>query len=214
MNAEVLDRVFEPFFTTKPVGKGTGLGLSQLFGFARQSGGEVAIRSAPGEGTTVSLYLPRFTAAGNEMSRPKDRSAHETTAITPAGAEGATILVVEDDQRVRVSTVGALEELGYAPVSCGSAEEAIDILAKREDVRLVITDVVMPGMTGPELIETIAPRYPHVAVLFVTGYVGDAGEAEQFAGYEVLRKPFTVNGLSRAVADAIGQAPRATERAA
>jgi signal transduction histidine kinase/ActR/RegA family two-component response regulator len=214
MSPEVLDRVFEPFFTTKPIGKGTGLGLSQLFGFARQSGGEVAIRSAPGEGTTVSLYLPRFVYAAGEQPRTKERLFHETAVDAPADARGATILVVEDDMRVRVSTVGALEELGYVPVPCGSAEEAIEVLGKRDDVRLIITDVVMPGMTGPELIGTIAPRYPHIAVLFVTGYVGDAGEAEQFAGYEVLRKPFTVNALSKAVADAIGRAARATERAA
>jgi signal transduction histidine kinase len=214
MTPEVLDRVFEPFFTTKPVGKGTGLGLSQLFGFARQSGGEVAIKSAPGEGTTVSLYLPRFMPVPGQKQRPRERLFQETAVNIPRDAAGAAILVVEDDVRVRVATVGALEELGYAPIPCGLAEEAIEILAKRDDIRLVITDVVMPGMTGPELIAVIAPRYPHIAVLFVTGYVGDAGDAGQFAGYEVLRKPFTVNALSQSVADAIARAPRPADRAA
>jgi signal transduction histidine kinase/ActR/RegA family two-component response regulator len=214
MTPEVLDRVFEPFFTTKPVGKGTGLGLSQLFGFARQSGGEVAIRSAPGEGTTVSLYLPRFVAVAGEEPQARDRTHQTRGDHAPRGAEGATVLVVEDDTRVRVSTVGALEELGYAPIPCASGEEAIELLTKRNDVRLVITDVVMPGMTGPQLVDRIAPRYPHIGILFVTGYVGEAGEAEQFAGYEVLRKPFTVSALARSVADAIERAPRPAERAA
>ena len=213
MEAEVLDRVFEPFFTTKPVGKGTGLGLSQLFGFARQSGGEVSIRSTPGEGTTVSLFLPRFVALAGAQAGGRERLS-EAAECVPAGAEGATILVVEDDVRVRVSTVGALEELGYLPIACGSAEEAIEALAKRADIRLIVTDVVMPGMTGPELIRQIGPIYPEIGVLFVTGYVGEAGDAERFAGYEVLRKPFTVNALSRAVASAIGSGPRSATWAA
>ena len=214
MSQAVLDRVFEPFFTTKPVGKGTGLGLSQLFGFARQSGGEVSIRSAPGEGTTVSLFLPRFIPAEANQPRPRDRAPREAAENAPPGAEGATILVVEDDMRVRVSTVGALEELGYAPLACASAEEALELLEDRDDVRLVISDVVMPGMTGPEMVGRIASRYPHIGVLFVTGYVGEAGEAEQFTGYEVLRKPFTVNALSRAVAGALRSTISKAERAA
>jgi len=116
--------------------------------------------------------------------------------------------------RVRVSTVGVLEELGYAPVPCASGEEALDMLDGRDDVRLIITDVVMPGMTGPDLVAKVSRAYPHIKILFVTGYVGEAGEAEQFAGYEVLRKPFTVSALSRAVAGALGGMDGATERAA
>jgi CheY-like chemotaxis protein len=213
METAILDRVFEPFFTTKPVGKGTGLGLSQLFGFARQSGGDVSICSASGEGTTVSLFLPRFIALAGAQAGSRERLS-EVADNVPAGAEGAVILVVEDDVRVRVSTVGALEELGYAPIACASAEEAIDALATNADIRLIITDVVMPGMTGPDLIQQIGPIYPHIGVLFVTGYVGEAGDAERFAGYEVLRKPFTVNALSRSVANAMGSGPRSATRAA
>lgn len=214
MSPDVLERAFEPFFTTKPVGKGTGLGLSQIFGFARQSGGEVSIRSAPGEGTTVSIFLPHFVPGEGDQPRRHEYSLHMGADHASEAADGATILVVEDDSRVRVSTVDALEELGYAPIACASAEEAIETLAERHDIRLIVTDVVMPGMTGPELVGHIASSYPDLSVLFVTGYVGDAGDAEQFAGYEVLRKPFTVSGLARAISSALKRPIRETERVA
>jgi signal transduction histidine kinase/ActR/RegA family two-component response regulator len=196
---EHLERVFEPFFTTKPVGKGTGLGLSQLFGFARQSGGDVAIESALGAGTTVSLYLPRSareTEAGTGESSNEPEHAFE-----PATA-GTVILVVEDDPRVSRSTVGSLEELGYHPLACGSGAEALDILSARNDITLLITDVMMPEMTGPELVRMVVDRHPDLAILFVTGYVGDGGE-EELSGYDMLRKPFTVSALHDAVAAAL-----------
>ena len=195
---EHIERVFEPFFTTKPVGKGTGLGLSQIFGFARQSGGDVAIDSTVGAGTTVSLYLPRSlrTAdAGAERA-----GGGEDHAPAPAGT---VILVVEDDPRVSRSTVGSLEELGYHPLACGSGAEALDILTHRADVSLLITDVMMPEMTGPELVRIVSGRHRQVAVLFVTGYVGEAGEAEDLSGYDMLRKPFTVAALRDAVSAAL-----------
>ncbi|WP_156679755.1 ATP-binding protein [Sphingomonas profundi] len=206
MTREVLERVFEPFFTTKPVGKGTGLGLSQIFGFARQSDGEVAIDSTPGKGTTVSLYLPRFVAAAGAAS------VAPVTPIAPAARPAASgaILVVEDDARVRTATVGSLRELGHRPVACASGEEALAVLGGGDDFALIVTDVVMPGMTGPDLIAAIADSHAHVPVLYVTGYVGDAGDAARFAGREVLRKPFTIAGLERAVAQAIAGGPRLT----
>jgi CheY-like chemotaxis protein/anti-sigma regulatory factor (Ser/Thr protein kinase) len=198
---EHLERVFEPFFTTKPVGKGTGLGLSQIFGFARQSGGDVAIDSDLGAGTTVSLYLPRsLRTADAELERASGGPAGEEPAAAPAGT---IILVVEDDPRVSRSTVGSLEELGYLPIACGSGAEALDILAHRADIALLITDVMMPEMTGPELVRIAAERYPDVSVLFVTGYVGEAGDAGDLSGYDMLRKPFTVAALRDAVAAAL-----------
>ncbi len=204
MTREVLERVFEPFFTTKPVGKGTGLGLSQIFGFARQSEGEVAIDSVVGQGTTVSLYLPRFFAEARV-----EGAAVVTPIAAPSRAmSGANILVVEDDARVRTATVGALREVGYLPIPCASGEDAIAMLDARDDIALIVTDVVMPGMTGPELIAAIAPRHAAVPVLYVTGYVGEAGDANGFAGHDVLRKPFTVAGLERAVATALAGKPR------
>ncbi|MFL6844146.1 MAG: ATP-binding protein [Allosphingosinicella sp.] len=200
MSADVIDRVFEPFFTTKPVGKGTGLGLSQIFGFARQSGGDVRIDSTPGVGTTVSLYLPRSTAVAEAARAPA--LALDETEPTVAGT---SILVVEDDPRVSRSTVSALEELGYRPIACASGREALEILEREQGaIELVITDVMMPEMTGPELVRAAAARWPSLAILYVTGYVGEAG-GEELSGHEILRKPFTVATLARAVAGALAR---------
>ena len=147
MPPDVLERAFEPFFTTKPVGKGTGLGLSQIFGFAHQSGGEVGIESEVGSGTTVSIYLPRTEAAAPVRIHPAVQRADDADVHVA----GARILLVEDDPRVRTATVGALEDLDYEPVACGSGAEAIELFNAQE-FDLVITDVIMPEMTGPELI--------------------------------------------------------------
>ncbi|HWI87435.1 MAG TPA: ATP-binding protein [Sphingomonas sp.] len=207
MTPATIERAFEPFFTTKPVGQGTGLGLSQISGFARQSGGDVAIRSTLGEGTTVSIFLPRH--------RGEIRAADTTADIerTNARPQAGTILVVEDDPRVRAATGSALTELGYTAILCGSGEEAIEQLDGRDDIALVITDVVMPGITGPELARAIRTHRPGMGLLFVTGYVGEAGEAESFGGSQVLRKPFTLRALADAL-DATTAAVRAAERAA
>ncbi|MDO6413965.1 ATP-binding protein [Sphingomonas sp. BIUV-7] len=199
MSQAVLERVFEPFFTTKAVGEGTGLGLSQIFGFARQSGGDVILQSREGVGTTVSLYLPRHRG---EVAAAEAPVAHAIAERLPSDDVPA-ILVVEDDVRVRSATGEALVELGYAPILLGSGEEAIALLAERSDIRLMITDVLMPGMTGPELVRAVRPRHPGLAVLFVTGYVGEAGEADSFSGHDVLRKPYTLAGLAGAVAAAL-----------
>ena len=196
MSAETLERVFEPFFTTKPVGQGTGLGLSQIFGFARQSGGDVAIQSALGTGTTVSIYLPRHDGIVDTL-RTSAKMA------LPAKGQG-TILVVEDDPRVRQSTGEALHELGYHPLLAASADEAHALLAARDEILLLLTDVVMPDVTGPELARRVHETRPDLPVLFVTGYVGEAGDAERFAGGAVLRKPFTMHALATSVAKAIG----------
>jgi signal transduction histidine kinase/ActR/RegA family two-component response regulator len=195
---EHLERVFEPFFTTKPVGKGTGLGLSQIFGFARQSGGDVQIASAPGAGTTVSLYLPRSARVPEAAAAPAVQEARPR-------ALGTSILVVEDDPRVSRATVGALEELGYHPIACSSGAEALTLLDRHPDVVLLITDVMMPEMTGPELVRIVGNRFPDLAVLFVTGYVREQDEGEELTGYDLLRKPFTVSALADAVASALAR---------
>ena len=199
MTQEVIDRAFEPFFTTKEVGKGTGLGLSQIFGFAHQSGGEVGIVSAPGQGTTVSIYLPRTQAAATNVRLHPAAQRQEADVTVP----GARILLVEDDPRVRLATVGALEDLGYEPVSCSGGAEAMRLFAE-EDYDLVISDVVMPEMSGPELIRELRARRPDIAVLFVTGFVGD-GETDDLVGHELLRKPFTVAALAAAVAGSLSR---------
>ncbi|MFN3388995.1 MAG: ATP-binding protein [Allosphingosinicella sp.] len=198
---EIMERVFEPFFTTKPVGKGTGLGLSQIFGFARQSGGDVTLQSKPGEGTTIALYLPRSAETAGEAGEaaaPQDR-------VETRPAAGTGILVVEDDPRVSRATVGALEELGYRPIACSSGVEALEILEREDGIELVVTDVMMPEMSGPELVRELARRFPWIAILFVTGYVGEAGDADDLSGYDLLRKPFTVSALSEAVTAALSR---------
>lgn len=198
MDAETMDHVFEPFFTTKPVGKGTGLGLSQIFGFVRQSGGDIWIDSTVGTGTTVSLFLPRFCghiAEAVQHGDADDRIARNQRA--------RTILMVEDDDRVRKSTAAALEELGHAVFACASGPEALAMLEAQPDVDLLLTDVVMPEMTGPELAETIVASRPDLPVIFVTGYARDAIDGERFAGHAILRKPFTINALAEAVDAAV-----------
>jgi signal transduction histidine kinase len=199
MEPEVLERAFEPFFTTKPVGKGTGLGLSQIFGFAHQSGGEVGIESKVGHGTAVAIYLPRTT-----VEAPARIHAVVHRADSEAHVAGARILLVEDDPRVRTATVGALEDLDYEPVACGSGAEAIEVF-KNQGFDLVITDVIMPEMTGPELIRHLkATHEGEFAVLFVTGYVGE-GESDDLRTHELLRKPFTVGALASSVAAALAR---------
>ncbi len=199
MTDEVKDRAFEPFFTTKAVGKGTGLGLSQIFGFAHQSGGEVGIESEVGRGTTVSIYLPRTETAATNIRMHPAAQRQEADVTVP----GARILLVEDDPRVRTATVGALEDLGYEPVSCSSGAEALRLF-EGERFDLVVSDVVMPEMSGPELIRHLRGRRPDVAVLFVTGFVGE-GESDDLAGHDLLRKPFTVAALAVAVAGALSR---------
>ena len=210
MPPDVLEHAFEPFFTTKPVGKGTGLGLSQIFGFAHESGGEVGIESEVGRGTTVSIYLPRTEAVA-----PVRLHAHaQRTDTADIHVPGARILLVEDDPRVRSATVGALEDLDYEPVACAGGAEAI-VLFNGQPFDLVITDVIMPEMSGPELIRYLKSTSAHdFAVLFVTGYVGE-GETDDLRGYELLRKPFTVGALASAVAAALArntEPPRAAAK--
>ncbi len=201
MEQKVLERVFEPFFTTKPVGKGTGLGLSQIFGFVRQSTGEIMITSQLGRGTTVTLLLPRFTGA----DRIAPATAEPTRAFLRSYEEQATVLVVEDDPRVLNATVEALSELGHRPIPCATPDRAAELMRGHPDVRLIISDVVMPGTTGPELIASLRPHYPHVGVLFVTGYTGEIHDAAAFAGHDVLRKPFTIVALAGAVDAALAR---------
>ena len=212
MAPDVIERAFEPFFTTKPVGKGTGLGLSQIFGFAHESGGEVGIESQLGKGTTVSIYLPRTEAAATVRLHP----AAQRTETADLHVAGARILLVEDDPRVRTATVGALEDLDYDPIACGSGAEAIELF-NSQPFDLVVTDVIMPEMSGPELIRYLKKTSPHdFAVLFVTGYVGE-GETDDLRGYELLRKPFTVGALASAVAAALARTsapPRSSAGAA
>jgi len=207
MTPEVLARVFEPFFTTKPVGKGTGLGLSQIFGFVRQSGGEIGIDTAPGKGTRVTLYMPRHL--GESMAEAVPASE----GVPLYSGRPLEILVVEDDPRVLTATLGALKELGHQAMGCDDPHAAPGAIATLRSLDLIVSDVLMPGQTGPEMIAALGDRIDGVAVLFVTGFAGEA-DAAMFGGRTVLRKPFTIAGLAGAVEEAMAQEARRSGRVA
>ncbi len=218
MTAAVAERVFEPFFTTKEVGKGTGLGLSQIFALVQQLGGQVGLVSVPGSGTAITLYLPRtvdtLAAPVAPMTPVVPTGAIAVTPIPPAAPDVIQILVVEDDPRVLAATTGALEEIGYDAIPCDDPLAAPALLAENPAIGLIISDVLMPRQTGPEMIAALSPLYPHIAVLFVTGFAGEANSSH-FGGHEVLRKPFTLNGLERAVMTALAaERPIASDRIA
>ena len=209
MAPEVLERAFEPFFTTKGVGQGTGLGLSQIFGFVRQSQGGVTVESTPRHGTTVALILPR-SAREPEVA---PAAASEALRALPK-RRGTTVLVVEDDPRVLAATAESLEELGLGTIRCADATLALQMIADNAEIGLVVSDVLMPGMTGPELVATLRKDHPGMPVLFVTGFAGDIDTAEAFGGHAVLRKPFTIAALGRAVESLLSNDPVRRKRAA
>ena len=205
MSAEVLERVFDPFYTTKPAGQGTGLGMSQVFAFCRQSGGEVKIQSTEGEGTRVAMLLPVAKPAitGGE----KDLSDGAPSLAGPG--ERLNILVVEDDHRVLAATVEAVAELGHKAVPCSNPLEAEALVESQGDFDLILSDVLMPELTGPEMVARLKQRWPELSVLFVTGFAGDAGDDASFGDHDVLRKPFTLTALDRAIRRS--NQPRAAE---
>ncbi len=204
MPPEVLERVFEPFFTTKEVGKGTGLGLSQVYGFVRQSGGQVRLDSVVDRGTRVRLYLPAETQARPEAERP-------AAPLADGGHE--TILLVEDHAEVRAMAESILAELGYRVVAARTGAEAADILAGPDALDLLFTDVVMPGgMSGLDLARQARRLRPGLPVLATSGHVGEreAGEVD----VPILPKPYDRAELARAVRRALDEAARARAAAA
>jgi signal transduction histidine kinase/DNA-binding response OmpR family regulator len=190
---DIMDHVFEPFFTTKDVGHGTGLGLSQVYGFIKQSNGHIKVYSEPGQGTTVKLYLPRLLASSDDAD---DAAGH---ADAPRADRGDAVLVVEDDDDVRAHTTDVLRELGYRVLEAANGAAALALLARAPDVRLLFTDVGLPGgMTGRQLVEEVRKRWPELKVLYTTGYARNAivhgGVLD--AGTELLPKPFTYSDLA------------------
>ena len=203
MDADVVSKAFDPFFTTKEAGRGTGLGLSQVYGFVRQSGGQVLIDSRPGDGTTVRIYLPRL-ADDTEEPEADGWSAE----VEPAqGSE--TILVVEDDDAVRAYSTDALRELGYRVLEAPNAGAALEILDRQADVRLLFTDIGLPGpMNGRQLRDEARRRRPGLKVLLTTGYIRDAaihsGRLEP--GVALINKPFSFADLTKRVREALDSA--------
>ncbi|MES0044318.1 CHASE3 domain-containing protein [Mesorhizobium sp. M0091] len=198
MPADVMERAFEPFFTTKPVDKGTGLGLSQVFGFVKQSGGHVKIYSEPGQGTTIRIYLPRFFG-------PEEAAISSERAGNPAVPVTETILVVEDDPRVRASTTDAMRELGYTVIHAASGQEALEKLGDNPGVALMFTDIVMPVMNGRKLAEEALARMPKLKVIFTTGFTRNAVVHNGVLDHDVhfLAKPFTIEQLAAKLRDVL-----------
>ncbi|MEO8321819.1 MAG: ATP-binding protein, partial [Bradyrhizobium sp.] len=187
---EQFDRIFEPFFTTKEVGQGTGLGLSQVFGFAKQSGGEVIVASELGKGSTFTLYLPRVSGAGRPPQVPAERAL-------PMDGRGMSVLVVEDNAEVGTFATDALKELGYSTTLAGNATDALAELTRNARAfDVVFTDVVMPGMTGIDLAKEIRRRHVDLPVVLTSGYSHVLAENGSY-GFELLQKPYSIDQLSR-----------------
>lgn len=199
MDQDTISRVFEPFFTTKETGKGTGLGLSQVYGFVKQSGGNVKIYSEPGQGTTVKVYLPRLVGAASVEEAGRDRQV-------PEGTGSETVLVVEDDEDVRAYSVEVLRELGYHVLQAVDASSALSILEGSERVNLLFTDVVLPGrMTGANLAEAARELRPNLKILFTTGYARNAivHHGRLDPGVNLITKPFGYADLASKVRDVL-----------
>ena len=192
MDSDVVRNAFDPFFTTKAVGKGSGLGLSQVFGFVRQSGGHVKIYSELGHGTTVKIYLPRHYGSA-QPAQPVEPRVDRLM-----GSDSETVLVVEDDERVRAYSAEALRELGYRVIEARSGAAALDVLERGETPSLLFTDVVMPEMSGPQLATAATKKLPSLKVLFTTGYTRNAivHNGVLDAGTQLLQKPFSIDQLA------------------
>jgi signal transduction histidine kinase len=198
MTRETLAKVFDPFFTTKPIGQGTGLGLSMIYGFAKQSGGNVRIESEVGRGTTVRLYLPRHSGAPVLLDAPTSDEE------LPQG-DGETVLLVEDDSSVRLLISEVLHELGYQSLEAADGQAALPVLASNVRLDLMITDVGLPGMNGRQLAEIARAHRPELKILFVTGYAERAMERGEFLapGMEMVTKPFAQEALARKIGEMI-----------
>ncbi len=199
MTPEVLARAFDPFFTTKPLGMGTGLGLSMVYGFARQSGGQVRIYSEVGIGTTVCIYLPRHAGA-------VDADDLLVSGVLPRAEAGETVLVVDDEPTVRMLVVEVLQDLGYAALEAHDGAAGLRLVEAAARIDLLVTDVGLPGgMNGRQLADAARVVRPGLKVLFITGYAENAvvGNGHLEPGMALLTKPFTIDALAERIKDMI-----------
>jgi CheY-like chemotaxis protein len=200
MTPEVIARAFDPFFTTKPLGQGTGLGLSMIYGFVRQSGGQVRIYSEVGQGTTMCLYLPRHygTAEGeDEFTNLSD---------APRAEQGETVLIVDDEPSVRMLVTEVLEDLGYTAIEAADGPSGLKVLQSDVRLDLLVTDVGLPGgMNGRQMADAGRLVRPGLKVLFITGYAENAavGNGHLEPGMQVLTKPFVMETLASRIREMI-----------
>ncbi|HEU4794951.1 MAG TPA: ATP-binding protein, partial [Pyrinomonadaceae bacterium] len=205
MDAETRQRIFEPFFTTKAPGKGTGLGLSMVYGIVRQSGGNIWVYSEEGRGTTFKIYFPRVTDTAEEYKR--------AAATLPAPKGSETILLVEDAEWVRQLARQVLEQAGYRVLEASSADAAIQICESAHNgtrIDLLLTDVVMPGMSGNDMSKHVLVKRPNLPVLYMSGYTDDAivqhGVLEP--GINFIQKPFSPDALALKVREVLDARPQ------
>ena len=200
MTPETQAHIFEPFFTTKEVGKGTGLGLATVYGIVKQSDGHIAVYSEPGRGTTFKIYVPRVTLAPESLDLipgpPPTAGGHET------------VLIAEDDRAVREVVAATLEQRGYRVLRAPDAKTALEQARRHAGgVDLLLTDIVMPGMTGRELAQTLTAERPGLRVLYMSGYTDDTvvrhGVLEE--GMPFLQKPFTADALTLKVREVLSR---------
>ncbi|HSW19020.1 MAG TPA: ATP-binding protein [Ramlibacter sp.] len=203
MAAHVIEHIFDPFFTTKPTGQGTGLGLSMVYGFVRQSGGRVQVESAPGLGTTMHLYLPRYQGPASDEAEMKRTETVEN-------GEGETVLVVEDEKTIRVLIAEVLEEAGYVVVTAPDGPAGLRVLQSGRRVDLLVTDVGLPGgLNGRQVADAARLVRPDLKVLFITGYAENAATGRELLdqGMHVLAKPFEIIALAQKVRAMTGGGP-------
>jgi two-component system sensor histidine kinase EvgS len=205
MDPETLDRIFEPFFTTKSIEKGTGLGLATSYGIVKQHGGNIWVESEPGDGTTFEIYLPRIDAdpdTTEEVATPTARATEREGKVR--------VLVVEDDEAVRNLTVRILRQEGYRVIESHSAADAVrHAVASTEPIDVVLTDVVMPDMTGPAVYESVRERHPRARALYMSGYADEVLAQRGLVAGDIrfLQKPFTMRKLLESVARAVDDGP-------
>jgi len=198
MSPEVRERIFEPFFTTKEKGKGTGFGLSTTYGIVKQSEGHIWVYSVQGKGTTFKIYLPR-------VNEPREAITEEILKEElPRGDE--TILIVEDEEEVRKLARKILEKQGYRILETLNGDDALLACETRKSpIHLMLTDIVMPGMSGSELAKLLKPLYPEIRILYMSGYTDNAivRHGALGKGVNYIQKPFTMEGLARKVREVL-----------
>jgi len=199
MTPDIVEHAFDPFFTTKPIGQGTGLGLSMVYGFVRQSGGQVRIYSEVGVGTTMCFYLPRYAGAAEE------RRENFPAQTSDSGA-GETVLVVDDEPLLRMLMTDALQDNGYNSLEAHDGPSALKILESDARIDLLITDVGLPGgMNGRQIADAARQKRPDLKILFITGFAENAvvGHGQLAPGMEIVSKPFEIAAFERKVRDMI-----------